>query len=592
MSDYEQQLNLAIQNSLIDLPHENDLKLLDTQVDLCIKHKLLKEIYKKLNKFQKNIFGDCIKKESAGLSLPLGSGKTLLSLLLGLYFTMYDDKPILVVVSKSLIASWIHEIKKFFGDRLKYQVIHQNVCNITNWKLNSDCHLILTTADVLKKYYKELNIHEHFTEQIYDQQKRHYITHYNKIKTQLNHVKGGGIFYSIEWGCLIVDEVQKFTNIETLWCKSISAINSNHRWLLSGTMFDDPKVTSIFGYYMILNDTSVPRNLPEFITLVRDGRRKFKGSNFKGLNKTLIKRDKNVQFKPPIVNEHIISYNMNEYEGKIYTSMKNILNEIKGKADKAKLLDDVEGIKKFNSYKLVIIGYLRLVLVCPLLTITSISLNVCDVKKQTELSDIIMKEFKRLELDVWLKSIESVKSTRIKKTIEAVNKHPDRTIVIFANFKSYLDILQYYLKDINRPIYRMTSNMSINKRGELIKEFEKSKNGILLLSYQLGAEGLNLQFSSIVMITDFWWNSAKTQQAIGRIYRFGQLAKEIDVYFFTANTGIEKVLFEKQKDKIQILNELAVGTIKTKVTRIKIDDIIKLINMADNKTLFRTIKYY
>ena len=61
--------------------------------------------------------------------------------------------------------------------------------------------------------------------------------------------------------------------------------------------------------------------------------------------------------------------------------------------------------------------------------------------------------------------------------------------------------------------------MSSKERTKLIKNFENSKNGIFFLTYQLGAEGLNLQFASTVLLVNYWWNSSKTSQANGRNYQ-------------------------------------------------------------------------
>ena len=122
--------------------------------------------------------------------------------------------------------------------------------------------------------------------------------------------------------------------------------------------------------------------------------------------------------------------------------------------------------------------------------------------------------------------------------------------------------------------------------------FKKSKRGILLLTYQLGAEGLNLQFASTVLIVDFWWNASKEQQAIGRIFRYGQISDKINVYFFTANTGIENILFKKQHSKLQVLNELKTGKVETKIPTIKMDEIIKLISLSDNEDSLKEVKYY
>ena len=79
-----------------------------------------------LTEFQIDILYECLKKKSGGLSLTMGSGKTFVSLVLALEQTKESKKPILVVASKTLIESWIFEIKKFFGDKLNYIVLHSS----------------------------------------------------------------------------------------------------------------------------------------------------------------------------------------------------------------------------------------------------------------------------------------------------------------------------------------------------------------------------------------------------------------------------------------------------------------------------------
>lgn len=627
--DYQTKENTLFQQAIEEsLNHQlqqqiNSFNTILTQPPISNNDKLFKMAYKKLNDYQKSIFYDCIKKRSAGLSLPLGAGKTFVSLTLSLYQTRETLEPILVVASKSLVASWEHEVKKFFGNTLKYEIIHKSIVkgNINLWKPHPDTRLIITTIDTLGNFYKQHNVHEVFIERklvdrTITRTRRHYrrqgrnqpnnqpqptgipqhlarrfrtqtvINEYVKpTEPFLKHSCGGGYFFSITWGCFIVDEVQKYTNISTRFCQSLGAICSTHRWLLSGTMFDEPKVDRILGYYIILNDLSKPRNLPDMAQLLYS-------DAFQGLNQSLVKRDSNKAFIPPKVNEFIITHKLSPQEEKVYLTMKNILTNVRDKAKAAKLCKDSAELRKLTSYKIVMIMYLRQTLVCPLIPLTSIAIDSCDMEKNTELSQLIMEEVGTMGINQWLDNPQSVKSSRITHTLASVNKHPNEKVVIFSCFKSCLDIMEYYLNTINRPIFRMLASMNVRKRHQLIKDFEKTPNGILVLTYQLGAEGLNLQFASTIMLVDFWWNASKTQQAIGRIFRFGQKAKEINVYFFTANTGIEKILFEKQKAKLDILNELKTGRIKTKIPRVKIDDVIKMIEMADNKEKLKEIKYY
>jgi SNF2 family DNA or RNA helicase len=555
--------------------------------DKSINHKLFKKVYPKLNDYQEKIFCDCIQRQSAGLSLPLGSGKTILSLLLSLYNTYNTNQPVLIVMSKSLIYNWEDEIKKFFGDELKYEVIHKTRLKkpLNVWKRGAS--VILTTIDVLSKAYKEFQIDDKFIHQRFAGNFNYTNEYRTPTNPYLNHVIGGGLFYSTRWGVMIVDEVQKYTNIETLWCQSLGSLCVDHRWLLSGTMFNEPKAERILGYYIILNESGMPRELPEMKTLLRSPR-------YVGLNKSLVHRERNEKFVPPQVNELVITHKLSREEEKIYLAMKRILVEIKKKADRAKLYEDVEELKKFNSYKLAVITYLRQILICPLIPLTSIIISSLDMKKKNELSEIIMTEMNQLGLGDWMDDVNSAKSSRIKQVLKYTKKHPNEKIIIFSAFKSFLTLFNCYLEGGNnvRRVFTLTARMSITQRGDLIKEFEKSNNGILLLTYQLGAEGLNLQFASTMLIVDFWWNASKTKQAIGRIFRYGQVSNIINLYFFTANTGLENVLFQKQKSKLSILEELKTGAIKTKIKTMKLDEVIKLIAMGDNKALVKDIDYY
>lgn len=568
---------------------KSDIIQFEKQINLknsCPNHKLFALIYHKLNKFQKKILVECIEKKSAGLSLPLGSGKTLIALLLGLYFIRNTNVPFLVIVPKSLIANWEQEIIKFFDDLLNYEIVHQSVIekNINNWKIQSSTQLVLTTIDTLTKYYKEYEIEQLFVNRINN--KGEIINTYNDPnKPFINFKIGGGYFYSIQWGCFIVDEIQKYVNIETRRCRALGAVCSKYRWLLSGTIFDEPNIKNILGYYVILNVKDRPEDITQTHNLIHD-------PSFKGLNDTLILRHTNEEFIMPQINEHVITHKLSIEEETVYLAIKKILNEIQKKATQAKIYNDIEEIRKINSYKLVIIMYLRQSLVCPLIPLSSIAINACDITKKKELSTLILNEINKLKIKSWLDDEKSVKSSRMKACIKCINKHQDEKIIIFSCFSSYLDVFQYFITNLERPIFRMKSSMTAKMRGQLINKFKKSKNGILLLTYQLGAEGLNLQFVSTIFLTDFWWNASKVQQAIGRVCRYGQQSDTIDIYFFTSNTGIEKVLFEKQISKIDILEELRVGPQKKKIVPIKLDTIIKMIEVADNKKLLKSIKYY
>jgi len=171
--------------------------------------------------------------------------------------------------------------------------------------------------------------------------------------------------------------------------------------------------------------------------------------------------------------------------------------------------------------------------------------------------------------------------------LSKLDKHKTDRVVVFSCFRTSIVMLNHYLQD--RPVMFLSPSMNMKKRGDTIKEFEKTENGILLLTYAVGSEGLNLQCSNTAMLIDFWWNAGMTRQAIARVLRMGQEADVINIYYFTSNTGMENSLFQKQQAKLDIVNELMTGRATTKIKRLGMDEIIRLINQEDNVKLIENI---
>jgi SNF2 family DNA or RNA helicase len=529
--------------------------------------KLYEHGFKQLNRFQQSVVEECYDKKVSGISVKIGQGKTIISLVLSLYMTQNNKLPILVVCSKSLITNWENEIKKFFGEKLKYRVIHPTMYDMEEWTIKYP--LYLTTPDVLTKIYNKYKINNIF---IYQERaiNGRLVNNYNHpIKPYLKHKQGEALFYSTLWGSLIVDEAQLYTNIKTVRCQAIGAIASKRRWLLSGTLFEEPKACNILGYHILLNAPDKPRNLPDTKKLI-------KGNSFKGLNEHLVIRNDNVVIPSKVVDK-VLTHQLNKVEEQLYLLFKDILVAIQAKIKKAKQLSNKEEYKKYRGYVLAMITYLRLSLICPTIALKTI------MNTKSDLSLFIKTHIKKLNIEC------DEQSSRIQEINNCVNKHNAERIIIFSCYSSFLNILNNHLP--KRDIFVLSSKMTIEQRGDCIKQFEASQNGILLLTYDLGATGLNLQCASVVLLADQYWHCNRARQAIGRIWRQGQIASAIYLYFFTANTGIEKIIYEKQQAKQFIINELCVGKQITKIPKLKLQDVIHMINIHDNKKILEDIYF-
>ncbi len=535
---------------------------------------LYPKVFAKLNSYQQDIVKECISKRKGGLSAPLGSGKTIMGLTLICKWCT-PLKPGLVICAKYLLDTWTREIDKWFGKSLKYKVLHGDFCKPTEFETGG-VMLILTTPDMIARSFKQNHIEEKFSEIIIINPNAFPMISYKEYKKPnipfIMEDKGLGIFHSILWGCIIIDEAQTYTKIDTQRCMGIGSLCSDKRWAMSGTIFSEPKVERILGFSIMLDLREMPRNLPSVKRLITNIQFSIMG----GINNFLVRRDtcpnsENLNAK---LRKHIISFEFSKEEGKLYTTFKSIIFRIRKMVIHLKNIGDVGGARRFGSYLLASITYLRQSIVCPIVPITSAVIDCASFKGKSELSKIIKDEINGLELNDYLSKKSSLVSTRFRKAFEIIHKS-NRRIVVFFSFRTCLNVFKSLITD--KEVFVIESKHSIKKRGLILEEFSKTKSSILLLTYDLGAEGLNLQCASRMILMDFWWNSAKTNQSIGRILRQGQKAKYIDVYMMTSNTGIEKAIFEKHIAKSEICEELMNGHTTRKVPKLRMKEVIQIL---------------
>lgn len=69
----------------------------------------------------------------------------------------------------------------------------------------------------------------------------------------------------------------------------------------------------------------------------------------------------------------------------------------------------------------------------------------------------------------------------------------------------------------------------IKERDNVINEFKTNANTNVLLSSEVGSEGLDMQFCDIICNYDLPWNPMVIEQRIGRIDRFGQKSSRVHI---------------------------------------------------------------
>ena len=77
---------------------------------------------------------------------------------------------------------------------------------------------------------------------------------------------------------------------------------------------------------------------------------------------------------------------------------------------------------------------------------------------------------------------------------------------------------------------RITGSKTADTRAALVEHFRE--RGTVMIATEAGAEGINLQFCSLVINYDLPWNPQRIEQRIGRCHRYGQ---KYDVWWSTSS---------------------------------------------------------
>ena len=166
--------------------------------------------------------------------------------------------------------------------------------------------------------------------------------------------------------------------------------------------------------------------------------------------------------------------------------------------------------------------------------------------------------------------------SKYEKFREAIHlhweQHPGSKIVLFAYFKPTLYYLNERLKEDKIASLLLTGDDTRDKQ-EIIDEFSRPDTAPILLSSEVGSEGLDLQFASALVNYDLPWNPMVVEQRIGRIHRIGQEAERIVVINLICEGTVDERIYFRLYDRLKLFErtlgdlEAVVGPLINKLTK-------------------------
>lgn len=97
---------------------------------------------------------------------------------------------------------------------------------------------------------------------------------------------------------------------------------------------------------------------------------------------------------------------------------------------------------------------------------------------------------------------------------------------------------------------RISGSKTADMRSALVDYFRDE--GRIMIATEAGAEGINLQFCSLVVNYDLPWNPQRIEQRIGRCHRYGQKHDVVVVNFLNRKNAADQRVYQLLSEKFQL----------------------------------------
>ncbi|MBC2710640.1 MAG: DEAD/DEAH box helicase [Desulfosarcina sp.] len=151
------------------------------------------------------------------------------------------------------------------------------------------------------------------------------------------------------------------------------------------------------------------------------------------------------------------------------------------------------------------------------------------------------------------------KYNRLKEMLTRyLNQHPKEKIVLFSYFRPTLRYLSRRLEADGISSVVLMGGQGIDK-NDILDQFQKADGPSVLLSSEVASEGVDLQFSRLLVNYDLPWNPMKVEQRIGRIDRLGQQSPTITIWNLLYADTIDERIYTRLYERLGIFEQALGG---------------------------------
>ena len=185
----------------------------------------------------------------------------------------------------------------------------------------------------------------------------------------------------------------------------------------------------------------------------------------------------------------------------------------------------------------------------------SLATNIRDNAKGNALLTALERAFAELErLGAPKKAIIFTESRRTQEYLLSLlaDTHYGQGIVLFNGTNSDARAQAVYKDWLvrHKGTDKISGSKTADTRAALVEHFQE--RGTVMIATEAGAEGINLQFCSLVINYDLPWNPQRIEQRIGRCHRYGQKFDVVVVNFVDRSNEADARVYELLAQKFQL----------------------------------------
>lgn len=183
--------------------------------------------------------------------------------------------------------------------------------------------------------------------------------------------------------------------------------------------------------------------------------------------------------------------------------------------------------------------------------------SIKDDKKAYRLLEAIEFLFKKCDENRAKKILIFTESRKTQDYLYSfLAKNGYTNTVLFNGGNSDSKTKEIYENWINQPenSYALKNSKSTNIRTAILDYFKNSAD--IMIATEAGAEGLNIQFCSMMINYDMPWNPQRVEQRIGRCHRFGQKNDVLVINFLNEHNQIDARIYELLSVKFKLFDDV------------------------------------